>query len=220
MASQLHTIACPPAKSGVAPRRRCQQQLRVTAVAEVERLATLNGAAAQRVSGEGSRLSRCRQPPTTTQILAHLLLAPTALQRGVPEGTPVVPVRDLPSRPRRNRKSETVRRAFSETYLHPANFILPVFVHDGEQNIPIDSMPGVSRLGWRHGLIDAVAEARSLGVNQVGPLQRRCTPARTAHPETLLTHASPLPPCATAHHTHPHGGGGGRLSSSPRRPST
>lgn len=42
-----------------------------------------------------------------------------------------------------------------------------VFVHDGEQNIPIDSMPGVARLGWRHGLLDAVAEARSYGVNQV-----------------------------------------------------
>lgn len=88
-------------------------------------------------------------------------------RRGVPEGTPVVPVRDLPSRPRRNRKSETVRRAFSETYLDPANFIMPVFVHDGEKSIPIDSMPGVSRLGWQHGLIDAVAEARSVGVNQV-----------------------------------------------------
>jgi porphobilinogen synthase len=44
---------------------------------------------------------------------------------------------------------------------------MPVFVHDGDKNIPIDSMPGVSRLGWRHGLIDAVAEARSYGVNQV-----------------------------------------------------
>ena len=60
-----------------------------------------------------------------------------------------------------------MRRAFSETIVRPANFILPVFVHDGDKNIPIDSMPGVSRLGWRHGLIDAVAEARSYGVNQV-----------------------------------------------------
>ena len=85
----------------------------------------------------------------------------------MPEGTPIVPPQDILSRPRRNRKSPTVRRAFSETFLHPGNFILPVFVHDGEQNIPIDSMPGVSRLGWRHGLIDAVAEARSYGVNQV-----------------------------------------------------
>ena len=58
-----------------------------------------------------------------------------------------------------------------------ANFIMPVFVHDGEKNIPIDSMPGVARLGWQHGLIDAVAEARSVGVNQVCwgglPLQSR-----------------------------------------------
>lgn len=90
-----------------------------------------------------------------------------APQPGVPEGTPVVRPQDLPSRPRRNRRSDTVRRAFSETFLHPGNFILPVFVHDGEKDIPIASMPGVSRLGWRHGLIDAVAEARSYGVNQV-----------------------------------------------------
>lgn len=86
---------------------------------------------------------------------------------GVPEGTPVVQPLDLPSRPRRNRRSETVRRAFSETIVHPANFILPVFVHDGDKNIPIDSMPGVARLGWRNGLLEAVAEARSFGVNQV-----------------------------------------------------
>ncbi|KAI7836625.1 hypothetical protein COHA_009510 [Chlorella ohadii] len=127
MACQLQTRAFTSAQSGAAPRR----QLRVSAVAEVERA------------------------------------VPQTHRRGVPEGTPVVPVRDLPSRPRRNRKSETVRRAFSETYLDPANFILPVFVHDGEENIPIDSMPGVARLGWRHGLLDAVKEARSVGVNQV-----------------------------------------------------
>ena len=73
----------------------------------------------------------------------------------------------MPSRPRRNRRSQTVRQAFSETHLSPANLILPVFVHDGEKNSPIASMPGVNRLGWRHGLIDSVREARSYGVNQV-----------------------------------------------------
>lgn len=56
-----------------------------------------------------------------------------------------------------------------------ANFILPVFVHDGEENIPIDSMPGVARLGWRHGLLDAVKEARSVGVNQVRLLAVWCS---------------------------------------------
>jgi porphobilinogen synthase len=85
----------------------------------------------------------------------------------VPEGTPVVPPQDLNRRPRRNRRSETVRRAFSENFLSPSHFILPVFVHDGDNNIPIDSMPGVYRLGWRNGLIQSVAEARSYGVNQV-----------------------------------------------------
>ena len=74
---------------------------------------------------------------------------------------------DLPSRPRRNRRSPTIRGAISETHISPGNLILPVFIHDGEQNLPIASMPGVSRLGWRHGLLDSVAEARSVGVNSV-----------------------------------------------------
>ncbi len=67
-----------------------------------------------------------------------------------------------------------IRRVVLFPFFHTcsaANFILPVFVHDGEDNIPIDSMPGVSRLGWQHGLIDAVAEARSVGVNQAS---KRC----------------------------------------------
>lgn len=76
-------------------------------------------------------------------------------------------LQDIPSRPRRNRRSGTIRGAISETHISPANFILPVFVHDGEKNDPILSMPGVNRLGWRHGLIDSVREARSYGVNQV-----------------------------------------------------
>lgn len=75
--------------------------------------------------------------------------------------------KDMPIRPRRNRRSPTVREAIREVNITPANLILPVFVHDGEENIPIESMPGVSRLGWKHGLLDSVKEARSLGVNQV-----------------------------------------------------
>lgn len=55
----------------------------------------------------------------------------------------------------------------SETHISPANFILPVFVHEGDRNEPIASMPGVCRLNWRKGLVDTVREARSLGVNQV-----------------------------------------------------
>ncbi|KAK9845890.1 hypothetical protein WJX81_005268 [Elliptochloris bilobata] len=86
---------------------------------------------------------------------------------GAPPGTPLVTPQELPSRPRRNRRSPTIRGAISETHISPANLILPVFVHDGEKNLPIASMPGVDRLGWRHGLLESVAEARSVGVNSV-----------------------------------------------------
>lgn len=83
-----------------------------------------------------------------------------------PEGTPVVQM-DLAARPRRNRRSPTVRGAFSETSMSPSNLILPLFIHEGEQNVPIASMPGVDRLTWKKGLPDKVREARSYGVNSV-----------------------------------------------------
>ena len=76
-------------------------------------------------------------------------------------------MQELPSRPRRNRRSETVRSAVRENSLSVDNFILPLFVHEGSGNEPIPSMPGVSRLSYENGLIDFVAEARSYGVNQV-----------------------------------------------------
>ncbi|KAF8057917.1 hypothetical protein HT031_005863 [Scenedesmus sp. PABB004] len=86
---------------------------------------------------------------------------------GVPEGTPIVTPQDLASRPRRNRRSETFRRGVRESWLSPAHFILPIFVHEGASNEPIASMPGISRLAYGKSVVDHVAEARSLGVNQV-----------------------------------------------------
>eukprot|EP00877_Chromochloris_zofingiensis_P004950 jgi/Chrzof1/14456/Cz09g03180.t1_ALAD[v5.2] len=87
---------------------------------------------------------------------------------GVPEGTPVVEPQDLASRPRRNRRSETVRKAIRETFVSPAHFILPIFVHEeGNTNQPIASMPGINRLSYGQNVVDHVAEARSYGVNQV-----------------------------------------------------
>ena len=43
-----------------------------------------------------------------------------------------------------------------QTILTPANFIYPIFVHDGEDDIPIESMPGQSRLGWKTGVNQVV----------------------------------------------------------------
>jgi hypothetical protein len=74
---------------------------------------------------------------------------------------------DLPSRPRRNRRSRTIRDAIREVAVTPANLILPIFVHDADENVPIPSMPGVERLSFKNGVISAVKEARSYGVNQV-----------------------------------------------------
>lgn len=87
---------------------------------------------------------------------------------GVPEGTPIVSPQVLPSRPRRNRRSETFRSAIRENFLHPSHFILPLFIHEeGSNNQPIPSMPGINRLAYGKNVVDHVAEARSLGVNSV-----------------------------------------------------
>uniref|UniRef100_A0A0D6R542 Delta-aminolevulinic acid dehydratase n=2 Tax=Spermatophyta TaxID=58024 RepID=A0A0D6R542_ARACU len=84
-----------------------------------------------------------------------------------PPGTPSVLPLPLSRRPRRNRKSAALRRAFQETTISPANFILPLFIHEGEEDTPIGAMPGCYRLGWRHGLIEEVYKARDVGVNSV-----------------------------------------------------
>ncbi|KFK36077.1 hypothetical protein AALP_AA4G074500 [Arabis alpina] len=73
----------------------------------------------------------------------------------------------LSRRARRNRKSPTQRAAFQETNISPANLIYPLFVHEGEVDIPIRAMPGRYMLGWRHGLLEEVARARDVGVNSI-----------------------------------------------------
>jgi len=85
----------------------------------------------------------------------------------VPPGTPEVDPLPIRKRPRRNRRSQAMREMFSETTLTPANFIMPVFVHEGQEDIPISSMPGISRLGVDAGLLREVGEAVALGVKSV-----------------------------------------------------
>ncbi|HEX2612484.1 MAG TPA: porphobilinogen synthase [Fibrobacteria bacterium] len=67
------------------------------------------------------------------------------------------PEPDLVSRPRRNRRSASLRALVRETVLTPADFILPLFVMEGSRKREaIRSMPGVFRLTRDL----AVAEAR------------------------------------------------------------
>ncbi|MGQ9898278.1 MAG: porphobilinogen synthase [Acidobacteriota bacterium] len=53
----------------------------------------------------------------------------------------------LSERPRRNRRTEAIRRMVRETSLTPAHLVAPLFVIDGDrERQPIPSMPGYERL--------------------------------------------------------------------------
>jgi len=66
---------------------------------------------------------------------------------------------DLPIRPRRLRRTASLRALVEETTLRPADFIAPLFVVEGRNAPePIESMPGV----YRYNLDDLVKECREL----------------------------------------------------------
>lgn len=53
----------------------------------------------------------------------------------------------LIERPRRNRRTDAIRRMVRETAITPSDFVAPLFVMDGtDTRIPISSMPGCYRL--------------------------------------------------------------------------
>ena len=69
-------------------------------------------------------------------------------------------------RPRRLRATPALRRAVSETRLHPSELVLPIFVREGDDPVAIASMPGVVQ----HTLDSvraAVNEAAAAGVGGV-----------------------------------------------------
>ena len=70
-------------------------------------------------------------------------------------------------RSRRLRRTEALRRQIQETRLHPASFVLPLFVVPGTGVAnPIRSMPGHSQLSVDE-LLPVVKEAASVGVGGV-----------------------------------------------------
>ncbi|WP_281286469.1 porphobilinogen synthase [Agromyces intestinalis] len=70
-------------------------------------------------------------------------------------------------RPRRLRSGPAMRRLVSETRLHPADLVLPVFVREGvTEPVPIGSMPGVVQHSL-DSLPAAIAEAAAVGVGGV-----------------------------------------------------
>ena len=73
---------------------------------------------------------------------------------------------DLPIRPRRLRRTENLRRMVRETRLHTSDLIWPLFVQEGTESTPIDSMPGVFRNSVES-LVRCCQEAETLGIPAV-----------------------------------------------------
>ncbi len=74
---------------------------------------------------------------------------------------------DIPVRPRRLRRTPSLRRLVAETSLEPRQLVLPVFVREGlSEPRPISSMPGVVQ-HTRASLAKAAVEAAELGLGGV-----------------------------------------------------
>jgi porphobilinogen synthase len=69
-------------------------------------------------------------------------------------------------RPRRNRRTPAIRAMVRECSLTPADFILPLFLHEDSEDVPIASMPGVTRWSLT-GLLREAGEAHALGIPAV-----------------------------------------------------
>ena len=69
-------------------------------------------------------------------------------------------------RPRRNRRTVAIRAMVREFSLSPADFILPLFLHEESVDTPIASMPGVTRWSLA-GLLREASEAHALGIPAV-----------------------------------------------------
>ncbi|KYG78988.1 porphobilinogen synthase [Roseivirga echinicomitans] len=68
-------------------------------------------------------------------------------------------------RPRRNRKSEAVRRMVEETKVTTDDFIFPLFLLEGaDDKIEVDSMPGIYRLGLDK-ILKEIEGCLKLGIN-------------------------------------------------------
>ena len=70
------------------------------------------------------------------------------------------------NRPRRNRRSPAIRSMVRESTLSPADFILPMFLHEDEVDTPIESMPGVTRWSLAS-LVREAGQAHALGIPAV-----------------------------------------------------
>ncbi len=75
-------------------------------------------------------------------------------------------IQELPIRPRRNRKSAAIRNMVREASLTAANLVYPMFVQEGEEDSPIESLPGCTR--WSvQGIVGECRRLHDLGIQCV-----------------------------------------------------
>ena len=126
-------------------------------------------------------------------------------------------------RPRRLRRTDSLRRMVRETTLSPDNFMYPMFVRSGKDARPIASMPGVSQVSV-DGAVKLAEECASLGIpgvilfgvpdddkkdavgsyawNDDGLVQKACRAIKRAVPELTVA----LDACFDEYTTHGHCG--------------
>ncbi|WP_369826105.1 porphobilinogen synthase [Cryobacterium sp. N22] len=96
-------------------------------------------------------------------------------------------------RPRRLRSTPALRRLASETRVHPAELVLPLFVREGNESAPISSMPGIVQHSV-DGARRAVAEAAAAGIGGVMlfgvPAVRDATGTGATDPDGILNAAT------------------------------
>ena len=73
---------------------------------------------------------------------------------------------DLPSRPRRNRRTEAIRGLVRETHVSPAQLIYPLFVHEDNTDSPLEALPGQTRWSLK-GLVAEATRAHKLGIKAI-----------------------------------------------------
>lgn len=83
------------------------------------------------------------------------------------------------TRPRRQRRYEWSRRLVAESTLSPSDLIWPIFVHPGTGSQPIESLPGVDRLGT-DAVVDAAKRACDLGIPAIAVFPATPTELKTA----------------------------------------
>ena len=96
-------------------------------------------------------------------------------------------------RPRRLRSTPALRRLASETRVHPAELVLPLFVREGNDSTPISSMPGIVQHSI-DGARRAVADAAAAGIGGVMlfgvPQVRDATGTGATDPDGILNAAT------------------------------